>query len=105
MKIKAILQIEQKNTNSIFLHKEGLFWRAYERSAYLFTLHIKVYQITKKFYKNVNSEVVYLGFHSNSLEQILETIKIQGFTISETLNNKNERQIIIDNFQLDINKF
>ncbi len=98
MKIKDVLKIEQKNTNSIFLHKEGLFWRAYERSAYLFTLYIKVYQITKKFYKNVNSEVVYLGFPNNSLNQILQTVNEKNI-------QKNEKQIIIDNFQLEINKF
>ncbi len=98
MKIKEILQIEQKNTNFIFLHKEGLFWRAYERSAYFFTLYIKEYQIIKKFYKNVNSEVVYLGFHSNSLEQILQSVNKKNV-------QKSEKQIIVDNFQLDINKF
>ena len=60
MKITNILKIEQENINSIFLHKEGIFWRAYEHSAYLFTLFIKEYQITKKFYKNVKQELVYL---------------------------------------------
>lgn len=41
MKIKDILQIEQENTDNISLLKEGIFWRAYEKSAYLFTLYIK----------------------------------------------------------------
>ena len=72
MKIKDILQQEQANTNSIFLHKEGIFWRAYEKSAYLFSLYIKAYQITKKYYKNVGSEVVYLGFPDSSLNNILK---------------------------------
>ena len=98
MKIKDILKIEQENNSSIFLHKEGLFWRAYERSAYLFTLYIKVYQITKKFYKNVNSEIIYLGFPNNSLEQILQTV-------NEKNVQKNEKQIIINNYQFDISQF
>ena len=33
------------------LHKEGLFIRAYEYSAFLFVKHIKEYQTTKKYYK------------------------------------------------------
>jgi hypothetical protein len=35
--IKEIIQLEQAN-KEIILHKEGLFWRAYEQSAYYFYL-------------------------------------------------------------------
>jgi len=61
MKINEIITFEAENTSSIILHKEGLFWRAYEKSAFLFIRHIKEYQITKKYYKNVKAEIVYLG--------------------------------------------
>ena len=63
MVISDILELERENT-SIILHKEGLFIRVYERSAYLFVNHIKAYNTTKKFYKNVNQEVAYLGYFS-----------------------------------------
>jgi hypothetical protein len=39
MLISEILALEQENSN-IILHKEGLFIRAYERSAYLFATYI-----------------------------------------------------------------
>ena len=93
MRIKDILQLENSNTLSIILHKEGLFWRAYELSAYLFTLYIKDYQVTKKFYKNAKQEVVYLGFPANFLEQILKIAKEKNIT-------KKETQIFIGKYEL-----
>lgn len=98
MKIKEILKIERENTESIFLHKEGLFWRAYEHSAYLFTLYIKEYKITKKFYKNVNAEVVYLGFPANALQSLLQFSKEKDI-------NKEETQIIIGKYEFTNNDF
>ena len=98
MKISYILQIENKNKCSVFLYKEGLFWRAYERSAFLFIKNIKEYQTTKKYYKNVKSEVVYLGFPHNILSQILEIVK------NKTIN-KEDNQIIIKGFQIKESDF
>ena len=78
MKILEILELEQNNT-SVILHKEGLFWRVYEHSAYLFAKYIKEYNLTKKFYKNVKQEVVYLGFPQNSVSKIENICKEKGF--------------------------
>jgi len=33
------------NFDSIVLYREGLFWRAYERSAYNFVKHIKAFPL------------------------------------------------------------
>lgn len=90
MGIKNILELEKEN-KQIILHKEGLFIKVYERSAYLFTKHIKAYKLTKKFYKNVKQEVVYLGFPQNSLSKIESICKEQGFQ----LNKEKEKQIEI----------
>lgn len=43
MEISEIIKTEQENTQ-IVLHKEGLFLRAYERSAFLFVKYIREYQ-------------------------------------------------------------
>ena len=86
MGISGILELEQKNTQ-IILHKEGLFIRVYERSAYLFVKHIKAYNLTKKFYKNVKQEVVYLGFPKGSFSKIEAICKEQGL-IKEEKNNQ-----------------
>jgi len=71
MGIKDILTYEENNESSIYLHKEGLFWRAYEVSAYLFIRNIKDYQIKKKHYKNVGKDIVFLGFPNSVLDDIL----------------------------------
>lgn len=81
MGISDILQLEQDN-QQIILHKEGLFVRVYEHSAYLFVKHIKPYRITKKFYKNVKQEVVYLGFPQSSFSKIEDICKEQNLNVS-----------------------
>jgi hypothetical protein len=58
MKLSEVLSIEAHNSGVIHLIKDGLFWRAYEISSYLLSSHIKAYQLTKKFYKNVGKEVI-----------------------------------------------
>lgn len=90
MGILNILELEAEN-QQIILHNEGLFIKAYERSAYLFTKHIKAYKLTKKFYKNVKQEVVYMGFPKNSFSKIENICKEQGFQ----LNKEKEKQIEI----------
>ena len=82
MVISNILKLEQGNTQ-IILHKEGLFIRAYERSAYLFTTYIKAYNLTKKFYKNVKQDAVYLGFPQNSFSKIESICKDNNLSVKE----------------------
>lgn len=62
MKIEKILEYEAQNNDTVILFKEGIFLRAYERSAMRFTEHIAPFKVFKKFYKIVNAEVCYLGF-------------------------------------------
>ena len=70
MGIKEIQQIEKANNCNILLLQEGMFWRAYEKSAYLFVKHIKEYALTKRFYKNIGQDIVYLGFPKNSFSDV-----------------------------------
>jgi len=84
MKIHEILTLEKANTNSIFLLKEGLFYRAYELSAYFFVLHVQKYSVTKKFIKSVNQHIVYIGFPATYLQTILQ--KVAGYPVINTEN-------------------
>lgn len=72
MKVKEILALEKGNRNQITLLKEGMFWRAYNLSAYLFSKHIQAFKITKRYFKVVDTELVYLGFPYAILEKKLE---------------------------------
>ena len=57
MKILEIVSLEQAY-EGIILHKQGVFWRAYELSAYIFVTSIKAYNAKSKFYKNIKQDVV-----------------------------------------------
>jgi hypothetical protein len=84
---KNILELEKEN-KQIILHKEGLFIKVYERSAYLFTKHIKEYKLTKKNYKNAKQEVVYLGFPKNSFSKIDGICKNKVFNLIKRKKNR-----------------
>lgn len=73
-----ILSKEIGNTSIVYFYREGVFYKAYERSAYLFVHHIKPFQVKKRFVKSVKKEVVTIGFPTHSLynyfskEQVVE---------------------------------
>lgn len=54
-------KIMYPSSKHLFLYKEGVFWVAYEQSAYFFA-QLKGYKPTKKYYKNINKWVVSVGF-------------------------------------------
>lgn len=90
MRITKVLQKEKEN-KGIILHKEGIFWRAYEVSAYVFASEIKSYNVKVKYYKNVNREVVYLGFPATYLDTIIKLCGKKGYTVQE----QSESEIVI----------
>ncbi len=98
MKIKDIVALESDNTGNIILHKEGIFWRAYEKSACLFARHIKPYQIKRKYVKYLNADIVFLGFPQTMLAQLFEAKAI-------SLSDQNERMITLHGFQIDEDDF
>lgn len=69
--IKSLLSEEQTNSRKIHLHKEGLFYVAYERSCYAFHCFIKPFKLSKRFVKSACQEVVKLGFPSSVLEKLM----------------------------------
>ena len=87
MTIIEILKIESVNTGCINLFKEGIFWRIYQQSAYLFIKHIKDLKALKKFYKNVNREVVYAGFPDAILSQIQALSHSKGLKFEKYVDN------------------
>lgn len=98
MKIKEIVEIESKNIDSIILLREGLFWRAYEKSAYHFTRNVKQFRPIKKFIKAINSEVVYLGLPNNSLKTILKLADNKKV-------DQNKQKIVISSFDFKENDY
>lgn len=72
MTLAEKMKNEQDNSTSVFLHREGLFWKAYEYSAYLFVRDIRAYNPQKKEVKSLKTHVVSLGFPDQVLGEILK---------------------------------
>lgn len=71
-----------ENEEEVILHKEGVFWVAYEMSAYAIS-QVKTLKPTKKYIKIVDQEVVSVGFPAVSLETVTNyfVMKEQGNTL------------------------
>jgi len=83
MRTKEILLLEKENTNKIHLLKEGLFWRAYNVSAFLFIQHIQTFKLTKKYVKIADAVVIFLGFPDTILDKILVQLISKGSIIKQ----------------------
>ena len=69
--IKEILTSEAKTDHSIRLYPEGsLFYKAYERSAYLFVHHVRMNDVHHKYYKGCNYEAVWVSIQQVSLPSL-----------------------------------
>lgn len=66
------LQLETVNTGVVHLWLEGMFWKAYERSAYIFVCRINGYKPYKKWIKAVGGEVVAIGFPAKAFDKLVE---------------------------------
>ncbi len=76
---QEILDFEENQTNLITLVKEGMFWRAYEQSAYLFTRHFwPELKVNGGYVKSAGKEVYYVGFPEVSLQKIIDKIPEVG---------------------------
>ena len=73
MKISEIVKREENNKDIIF-HKEGMFWRAYEYSAFLFVNNIKYYNVMNNHFKNIDQDIVYIGFPGTYYNKIVEQL-------------------------------
>ena len=76
MTVKEIIQIENGNRNTIILLREGIFWRAYEKSTYAFSMQVHPYKPTRKWVIAVKQDVVSLGFPVSAAENVLNGCKV-----------------------------
>ncbi|MDD4116284.1 MAG: hypothetical protein PHG27_11945 [Massilibacteroides sp.] len=63
--------MEKEMEPLVVLHLEGIFWKAYEWSAFRFVREIKSYKVQKRYVKQLKREIVSLGFPQEVLERIL----------------------------------
>lgn len=67
---KDILKQENEHSETIHLHKEGAFWKAYEYSAYIFVFAVMNCKPKKQVFREIDSEMVHIGFPLASLEKL-----------------------------------
>lgn len=71
MKLSSILSLEDSSDVKIYLHREGLFWKAYERSAFLLLRETgKKYQVKCRQMKATGDIVRSVGFPDSVLHQL-----------------------------------
>jgi hypothetical protein len=83
MQTKDMLVLESAGKGRIVLHKEGIFWRAYQYSAYLFSKHIRPLKVNTKLVKAVDTEIAYLGFPEKVLEEALQLAGEKGWSVEK----------------------
>ena len=86
MSIQEITDIEEKNEDCIFLYKEGIFWKAYQRSAFLTVTRFRPdFMVKVKYMKCVGMKVFSVGFPTTSLSSVF------GESPIEEINEKRIR--------------
>jgi hypothetical protein len=97
MKIEDIKALEDANVSGeLSLYKEGLFWRAYNRSAYLFVHHLQEVKVLKKYYKVIDDSILVLGIPQKSCQQLLQALP-KGILIEK----QEEKMIVLSGFTWD----
>lgn len=83
-------KIEHENPNQIHLYREGMFWKAYNQSAFHFFRLIKPYLVKKRYVKELKTEIVSMGFPHSILDDMLE--RLESVSVS---TEKGEKEICI----------
>lgn len=69
---EQVIKFEKEKTQGVIrLVEANGFYRAYNQSAFLFHQVIAQHKVTRKFVKNINQEIVYVGF---PIDKLLERI-------------------------------
>lgn len=68
--IKDKLKAEEHNECTVRLWPEGTFYKAYERSAYLFVKQVRPYEVRKRYVHTVGSDVISIGFPQSVLDKL-----------------------------------
>lgn len=76
MTAKEIIQLESSNYTHIYLLHEGVFWKAYEKSAFAFFSQIREYKPVRKWLQVLKGDLISLGFPVTSAKTVLEDANV-----------------------------
>lgn len=77
MTLKEIFDIEQGNSELVYLYSEGLFWKAYEKSAFRMVRYVGKFKETKRFIKYLGTDIISIGFPKAGEEKFLAAATIE----------------------------
>ncbi len=76
MTSRELIAAEANNTDRIVLYREGLFWKAYERSAYALCTQVRPFKPTRKILKTLaGGDIVSVGFPTHAADRILAGLR------------------------------
>lgn len=96
--INEILKTEATNSGYLYMYHDGVFWKAYQRSAYMFIMHCGIGHMTEyRYIKSVARNVLSVGIPFSSFDGCFDNadiqnvsndcikIKVDGFRIDDYL--------------------
>lgn len=84
MTSRDFIAAEADNTDRIILYREGLFWKAYERSAFALCSQVRPLKPTRKVLKSLNGgDLISVGFPSAS-----ESSTLGGLSVIERSDDR-----------------
>lgn len=76
MTSREYVAAEVGNTDRIILYREGLFWRAYERSAFALCTQVKAFKPTRKVLKTLDgADLISAGFPIGGEDNVLRDLR------------------------------
>ena len=71
-----IFASEQANDGKIILYPEGMFYKAYEKSAFLLCTKVHPFKVSARPLKGLDEPLVSVGFPFSSLEKFAAGMKV-----------------------------
>ena len=71
-----ICKVEESNTGKVYLYQEGLFYKAYERSAYILCVLVHPFKVSARELKGFDGLLLSVGFPQTSLEKFAGEHKV-----------------------------
>lgn len=70
-----IYHLEENNFGRIYLFQEGMFYKAYEKSAFLLSTLVNPFKVSSRLIKEIGDSIVSIGFPMASLDKFSSGLK------------------------------
>lgn len=87
-----ICEIESRNSGQINLFPEGMFYKAYQQSAWLLCTRVHLFKVSARPLKGLDGPLLSVGFPMSSLEKfsagysVIDNLRGGGINISISMN-------------------